>query len=194
MVCPKSPGSPQEGALEGGAARQASFRSYGHSKDHRPDLPQVVVGMAVTREGIPMRACSWPGNSADATLLRQVKEDLRDWTLSRVIWVADRGFASEENRRTLRRGDAHYILGEKLRSGSAEAVAALSRAGRYQEIAGTLRVKEVRLGEGERFVVCHNPESAARDVAVRTRLLARLSDMIEARMSSRPPGAPSCAA
>jgi len=163
---------------ESGAARLAGFRSYGHSKDHRGDLPQVVVGMAVTREGIPVRVWSWPGNTADSALIRQVKEDLRDWTLSRVVWVVDRGFASSENRRFLRRGDEHYILGEKLRSGSAEAKAALSRAGRYQEVAGNLRVKEVRIGEGERFVVCANPEGAERDAAVRARLLARLTEMI----------------
>ncbi len=165
---------------DGEAVRLAGFRSYGHSKDHRDDLPQVVVGMAVTREGIPVRVWSWPGNTADTALIRQVKEDLRDWTLSRIVWVADRGFASEENRRTLRRGDEHYILGEKLRSGSAEAKAALARAGRYQPVAGNLRVKEVRIGSGERFVVCHNPEAAERDAAVRARLLARLAEMIAA--------------
>jgi hypothetical protein len=162
----------------GEAARLAGFRSYGHSKDHRPDLPQVVVGMAVTREGIPVRVWSWPGNTSDSALIRQVKDDLRDWTLSRIVWVADRGFTSGENRRFLRRGDQHYILGEKLRSGSAEAKAALARAGRYQEVAAGLRVKEVRIGEGERFVVCHNPQAAERDAAVRARLLQRLTEMI----------------
>ena len=163
---------------EGEAARHVGFRSYGRSKDHRDDLPQVVVGMAVTREGIPVRVWSWPGNTADSALIRQVKEDLRGWTLSRLVWVADRGFASAENRRFLRRGDEHYILGEKLRSGSAEAKAALARAGRYQEVAGNLRVKEVRISEGERFVICHNPQGAERDAAVRERLLARLGEMI----------------
>jgi len=169
-------GDGDETDREGG--RHAGFRTYGRSKDHRDDLLQVVIGMAVTREGIPVRVWSWPGNTSDSALIRQVKEDLRDWTLSRVVWVADRGFASEENRRFLRRGDEHYILGEKLRSGSAEARAALTRAGRYQEVAGNLRVKEVRIAEGERFVVCHNPEGAARDAAVRERLLARLGEMI----------------
>jgi len=163
----------------GKAAGHAGFRSYGHFKDHRGDLPQVVVGMAVTREGISVRVWSWPGSTSDSALIRQVKEDLRDWTLSRIVWVADRGFASAENRRFLRRGDEHYILGEKLRSGSAEAKAALARAGRYQEVAAGLRVKEVRIGQGERFVVCHNPQGAERDAAVRERLLARLAAMIE---------------
>jgi len=109
-----------------------------------------------------------------------VKEDLAGWTLSRIVWVADRGFASQENRRFLRRGDEPYILGEKLRSGSPEAKAALARAGRYPEVAAGLRIKEVRIGEGERFVVCHNPQGAARDAAVRAHLVARLTEMIAA--------------
>ena len=92
--------------------------------------------MAVTRDGIPVRVWCWPGNTSDSALIRQVKDDMRDWTLARVVWVADRGFASAENRRYLRPGDHHYIIGEKLRSGSAEADAALSRQGRYQDVAG----------------------------------------------------------
>jgi transposase len=158
--------------------QQAGFRSYGHSKDHRDDLPQIVVGMAVTRTGIPVRVWCWPGNTPDQALIRQVKADLRDWTLARVIWVADRGFASAENRRYLRRGDHHYIIGERLRSGSAEATAALSRQGRYQQVADNLRVKEVRIGEADRFVICYNPEQADRDAAVRIRLLAQLQELI----------------
>jgi hypothetical protein len=166
-----------EGAGEGGTDR-AGFRSYGKSKDHRDDLPQIVVGMAVTRTGIPVRVWCWPGNTSDQALIRQVKDDLRDWTLARVIWVADRGFASAENRRFLRRGDDHYIIGEKLRSGSAEATAALSRQGRYQQVADNLRVKEVKISDHERFVVCYNPEQADRDAALRQRLLARLTETI----------------
>jgi Transposase DDE domain len=157
---------------------KAGFRSYGKSKDHRDDLPQIVVGMAVTRTGVPVRVWCWPGNTSDSALIRQVKDDLRDWTLARVIWVADRGFASAENRRWLRRGDHHYIIGERLRSGSAEATAALSRQGRYQQVADNLRVKEVKISEHERFVICYNPEQADRDAAVRERLLAQLQETI----------------
>jgi len=156
----------------------AGFRSFGKSKDHRDDLPQVVIGMAVTREGIPVRVWCWPGRSNDQALIRQVKDEMRDWTLSRIVWVADRGFASAANRRYLRKGDHHYIIGEKLRSGSAEATAALSRQGRYQEVAANLRVKEVRIAEDERFVICFNPEAAQRDTAVRARLLTQLEELI----------------
>ena len=163
-------GNPVADGAEGAAgAREAGFRTWGKSKDHRDDLPQVVIGMAVTRDGIPLRVWCWPGNTADSALIRQVKDDLRDWSLSRVIWVADRGFTSAENRRYLRRGANHYIIGERLRSGSAEAEAALSRQGRYQEVAENLRVKEVRIAEDERFVICHSPE----DAAIRARMITQ---------------------
>lgn len=161
------------------AATSAGFRTYGKSKDHRDDLPQIVVGLAVTRDGIPVRVWSWPGNTSDSALIRQVKTDLREWTLSRVVWVADRGFASAENRRFLRRGDDAYIMGEKLRSASKEARAALSRAGRYREVAGNLKVKEVKLAQDERFIICANPEAAERDASVRARLVAHLTDLIK---------------
>ena len=119
----------------------------------------------------------WPGNTSDSALIRQVKDDMRDWSLSRVVWVADRGFTSAENRRYLRKGGNHYIIGEKLRSGSAEAAAALSRQGRYKDVAGNLKVKEVRIAEDERFVICHNPEGAVRDAAVRARMIAQLKEL-----------------
>jgi len=162
----------------GAAADRVGFRTYGKSKDHRDDLPQIVIGMAVTRSGIPVRVWCWPGNTTDTALIRQVKSDMRDWTLSKIVWVADRGFSSAENRRYLRRGDHHYIVGEKLRSGSAEATAALSRPGRYAQVAERMRVKEVKIADHERFVICHNPEAADRDAAVRARLLAQLGELI----------------
>ena len=159
--------------------KPAGFRAYGKSKDHRDDLPQVVIGMAVTRDGIPVRIWCWPGNTADSKLIRQVKDDMRDWTLSRIVWVADRGFTSAENRRYLRQGDHHYIIGEKLRSGSAEAQAALSRQGRYQDVTANLKVKEVKISESERFVICYNPEAAERDAKIRERMLAQLGELIK---------------
>jgi hypothetical protein len=104
---------------------------------------------------------------------------MRDWSLGRVVWVADRGFSSAANRRYLQRGAGHYIIGEKLRSGSAQAKAALSRQGRYQQVAGNLQVKEVRLDDAaDRFVICHNPDAAVRDAAIRDELVTRLGEMI----------------
>src|SRR5215831_4905455 len=173
-------GNPVPDDAEGAAgATETGFRTWGKSKDYRDDLPQVVIGMAVTRNGIPLRVWCWPGNTADSALIRQVKDEVRHWSLSRVVWVADRGFTSAENRRYLRRGGNHYIIGERLRSGSAEAEAALSRQGRYQEVAGNLRVKEVRIAEDERFVICHSPEGAELDAAIRARMIAQLKELID---------------
>jgi hypothetical protein len=147
--------------------------------------------MAVTREGVPIRCWTFPGNTADTAIIRRIKDDLTDWRLHRLVWVADPavdpGFASAANRAYLTRGGGHYIHAEKLRHTNAEAAAALARAGRYRAVADNLRVKQVRVSPGggdgdgvraERFVVCHNPEAADRDAAVRERLLAHLAELI----------------
>jgi hypothetical protein len=163
-------------------------RRFGKSKDHRDDLPQVVIAMAVTRDGIPVRCWTFPGNTQDQKIIRTVKDDLGSWNLRRLVWVADRGFASAANRAYLTRGGGHYIHAEKLRHTNTEAAAALARPGRYHQVADNLRVKEVHVGPGggnadgsraERFVICHNPEAAARDEAVRERLIEHLQGLIE---------------
>lgn len=171
-----------EGTDEAGRAVEGAWRTYGASKDHRPDLPQVVIGMAVTREGIPVRVWTFPGDTSDQVLIRTVKDDLSQWNLNRVIMTLDRGFTSAQNRRYLQRGGGHYIVGEKLRGDSKEAAAAVSRAGRYHAVAGNLRVKEVRVDDGaarDRFVICHNPDAATRDAAVREEIIAGLNAKID---------------
>ena len=164
-----------------------AFRVFGHSKDHRPDLPQVVIGLAVTREGIPVRVWVWPGNTNDHTILPEVKDDLRGWRLGRVVTVVDRGFSSQENLRYLQRAGGHFIAGERMRDGSAAAQEALSRQGRYQTVRDNLRVKEVRLGSGAatRWVVCHNPVEAERDRSARADTIARLEAELERIDSAR---------
>ena len=160
------------------AASHKGFRSYGKSKDSRDDLPQVIVAMAVTRDGIPVRVWSWPGGTGDSELIRQARDDMRAWTVSRVVWVADRGFASAANRRHLMRGGGGYIIGERLRSGSAEAAQALSRQGRYATVRDNLQVKEVNLAGGDRWIVCFNPAQAERDAHIRTTMITRLQEAI----------------
>jgi hypothetical protein len=140
--------------------QEAGHRRLGHSKDHRPDRPQVVIGLAVTREGIPVRVWVWPGNTSDQTVIERVKGDLGGWRLGRCIWVVDSGFSSTENLRYLQRAGGHYIAGMKLRSGTAEARLALKRQGRYHVVADNVAVKQVIVGSGaarQRFVVARNP-------------------------------------
>jgi Transposase DDE domain len=123
----------------------SGVRRYGHSKDRRGDLPQIVIGLAVTREGIPVRVWCWPGNTNDVAILPEVKDALRGWRLGRVVTVVDRGFSSAANLAYLRRAGGQYIAGERMRDGSPHAAAALARQGRYQQVRDNLRVKEVKL-------------------------------------------------
>jgi transposase len=105
---------------------------------------------------------------------------MRDWSLARIVWVADRGFTSADNRRYLQRGSGHYIIGEKLRSNSPEVQAALSRQGRYATVTDNVQVKEVKIDDsGDRFVICYNPEAADRDRHTRDELVARLTELID---------------
>ena len=167
--------------------QESASRTWGNSKDHRPDLPQVIIAMAVTRDGIPVRCWTFPGNTGDQPIIRRIKDDLGAWNLRRLVWVADRGFASAANRAYLTRGGGHYIHAEKLRHTNHEAAEALARPGRYRSVAGNLRVKEVTVAPGDdrdgmravRFVVCHNPEAGQRDQAVRERLVEHLRGLID---------------
>ena len=151
------------------------FRRFGHSKDHRGDLPQIVIGLAVTKEGIPVRCWCWPGNSNDQAVLAEVRDDLRDWKLGRVITVVDRGLSCADNLAYLRRAGGHYIAGMRMRDGNPLVEQVLSRQGRYQHVRDNLRVKEVRLeGQDVRYVICHNPDQAQRDRQQRDDALARI--------------------
>lgn len=154
------------------------LRQRGHSKDNHPELPQVVVGFAMTRQGIPVRCWTWPGNTGDQTVVEEVKRDLNGWRLGRVVTVADAGFNSEKNRRILQQAGGHYIIGERLRQGpKGEPVEALSRGGRYTTYDDGLEMKEVKIGKRgdanyRRYVVVKNPDVATRDKAKRDDIVA----------------------
>lgn len=161
---------------------EEGIRRRGHSKDHRGDLPQIVIGLAVTKEGIPVRCWTWPGNTSDATTVGQVQSDLAGWKLSRVLWVTDRGMSGEAQRRLFQRGLGQVVVGEKLRSDSALPQAALRRPGRFQKISETLEVKDIVLeveGVRRRFVLTRNPRRAERDRRYREQLVAELEIEIE---------------
>src|SRR5438874_1296147 len=174
---------------------EQAFRRFGHSKDHRSDLPQIVIGLAVTKEGIPVRCWCWPGNASDQAVLAEVKDDMRDWKLGRVITVVDRGFTSTDNLAYLRRAGGHYIAGMRMRDGNPLVEQVLSRQGRYQQVKDNLRVKEVHVDASDtRFVICHNPEQAQRDQQQRDDAIARIQAELtriaeqRARDAKRPHG------
>jgi transposase len=152
-----------------------ALRKRGHHKEGRDGNPQVVVGLALTRDGLPVRSWVFPGNTADVTTITHLKDDLRGWRLNRCVFVGDSGMFSEANRQRLSRALGRYILAVPMRKVTEVHLDVLTRAGRYRDVAHNLRVKEVYVGEGERrrhYLVCHNPDEAAREHAHRERLLA----------------------
>lgn len=151
--------------------------AFGKSKHKRDDCPQVTIGLAVTREGIPIRCWVLPGNQNDAKCVQQIQKDMNDWKLGNVIWAMDRGMTSEENRKILQKARGQYILGEKLR-GPHLNEKALNRGGRFKVIKKNLHIKEVYVGEDSgrrRFVVAYNPEQAEHDKHVHERNLERIN-------------------
>jgi Transposase DDE domain len=165
------------GSRAAGAKRYKAPRKRGYSKNGRGDAPQIVVGLAVTRDGLPVRHWVFPGNTVDVTTVAKVKEDLRGWKLSRCVFVGDAGMVSAANLRTLSLGGGKYIVCMPMTQGSEVGQEVLTRPGRYSDVAGNLRVKEVIVGDGERrrrYVVCHNPEEVRRQRKHRARLLREL--------------------
>lgn len=156
---------------------EEGLRFRGYSKNGRTDAPQIIVGLALTRDGYPVKSWVWPGNTTDVTTIEKVKEDLRGWRLNRCIFVTDAGMVSEENLRTLARGGARYIVAMPCKRGTEVVKEVLARPGRYQQVKDNLQVKEVVLGTGERkrrYVVCYNPLEAQRQREHRGEVLAEL--------------------
>jgi len=153
------------------------LRKRGHSKNGRGDAPQIVVGLAVTRDGLPVRSWVFSGETNDVTTVEQVKKDLRGWRLGRCIFVGDAGMNSKENRHTLALGNGKYILGSRMRAGDEVTHEVLARPGRYKAVKDNLRVKEVIVGDGarrRRYIVCHNPLEVTRQRAHRSKVVAEL--------------------
>jgi len=165
------------GSARAGRKRYKAPRKRGHSKNKRGDAPQIVVGLAVTRDGLPVRHWVFPGNTVDVTTVDQVKRDLRGWKLGRCVFVGDAGMVSAENLRTLSLGDGKFIVSVPVHQGGEVMRKVLTRPGRFSQVADNLRVKEVVVGDGERrhrYVVCHNPEEENRQRRHRAKLLREL--------------------
>jgi transposase len=162
---------------------------YGHSKDHRPDRKQMVVGMVLDNEGRPVCSEMWPGNTTDVKTLIPVVDRLRTrFNIGTVCIVADRGMISEKTMETLEgTGGTDYILGVRMRNVKEVKEEVLARGGRYQEVypksadpkaPSPLKVKEVRV-KGRRYIVCHNEDQAKKDAADREAILKALEDQIK---------------
>lgn len=164
---------------EGGA----TVGQRGHSKDHRPDLKQMVVGMVLDQDGNPVCSELWPGNTADVKSLVPLVERLKTrFGIGSVCIVADRGMISAATLAEVEKREWQYILGVRMRS-STEAKAVVARGGRYAEVhpksgdrddPSPLKVKEVWVEDQRRYVVCLNEDQATKDRFDREALVTSL--------------------
>jgi hypothetical protein len=154
----------------------------GHTKDHRPDLKQMVVGAVIDNQGRPICCEMWPGNAADVTSLVPVVDRLRSrFSIGRVCIVADRGMISANTIEELDKRNWPYILGARMRRVKEVKEEVLSRAGRYQKVnasRSSLKVKEVRVNE-RRYVVCVNEDQAKKDALDRAAIIAALEERLK---------------
>ena len=156
----------------------APLRQRGHSKEGRDANPQVVIAMAVTRDGMPVRSWVLPGNTADVATVARVKQDLHAWRLGRCLFVGEAAMYSADNLAELSRGLGRYVLAVPMRRVKGVEIEVLTRPGRYRKLADNLAVKEVWVGDGERrkrYVLCFNPAEAERQREHRAQVLAELT-------------------
>jgi Transposase DDE domain len=161
---------------------ESDLARHGYSRDRRPDLPQIVLCVAVDGQGWPVAWDVLPGNTADSEALIATIARFRErFRIRRTVVVADRGMIGRTTLASLRdhaTAPFDYILGCPLRRERAVAKEVLARPGRYQRVADNLEVKEVRLND-RRYVVCRNPIEAKHDAADREALLAKLRRTLE---------------
>ena len=160
----------------------------GHSKDHRPDLNQIVVGTLIDDQGRPVCCEIWPGNTADVKTLIPVADRIRHrFQVSSFCLVADRGMISQETMRELEERKLPYILGARMRRVKEIKEEVLTRAGRYQEVVpegvsskdpAPLQVKEVWV-KGQRYIVCLNPKQARKEAYDRQVILEALKEKLK---------------
>lgn len=161
---------------------------HGYSKDHRPDLKQMVVGVVLDATGRPICCELWPGNTTDVSTLIPIVDRLRSrFAIGSVCVVADRGMISAATIQKLKERSIHFILGARLRNVREIRQKVLSHTGRYHEVNGPrkqskdpspLKVKDVSIGE-RRYVVCHNEEQAKKDKADREAIVQALREQLK---------------
>jgi transposase len=162
--------------------QEGGLRRLGKSKKKRGDLPQVVLGLAINRDGLPVRHWVFPGNTVDVTTVEGVVGDLLGLRPRRFLFIGDRGLVSQGNLDFLESRRLHYLLGSKLRDAGVVQQAVLSLRGRYRSVTDTLGVKETTVTEGGRkvrYLLCRDTARAVEDRAVRREIVARLEQELD---------------
>jgi hypothetical protein len=154
------------------------WAKLGMSRDHRPDHLQLILGVVMRRDGIPISCEIWPGNTADVKTLIPILNALKQrFRIRKVVLVCDRGMVSAANLKAITQAGYEYIVGMRLRRNLEVREQVLRRAGRYRELKHNLQVKEVWVDE-RRYVVCCNPERAEKDRKDRQAILDKLEQKL----------------
>jgi transposase len=153
------------------------LRQKGYSRDLRPDRRQIVIGLAVDQQGLPITSDVYSGETSDTVTVVPMLTRLRALGLTRVVWVADRGMASEINLASVRQAGLHYVVGVRLRAAEDLRDCITADNSEYRKASEGLMVKDVRVG-GRRLVVCFSPESAQRDLKLRTGAIDRMQPVV----------------
>ena len=158
---------------------ETEWRKRGYSRDHRPDLPQLVLSVAVDKKGWPVSWEVFPGNTADPAAFEAMIAKMRTrFRIGRVVVVADRGMMGKKSLELLEDKPPYdYILGCRMRIQKEIGTEVLGRGGRYQDVAENLKVKEVRVDD-RRYVICLNEEEARKDEAARSAILDHLREKL----------------
>jgi len=151
---------------------------YGYSKDKRSDRIQVMIGVVMTKSGIPIAHEGFPGNTSDiATFKEIISRTKKDFNLNRVIFVGDRGMVSKDLLDELDQQRIEYIVGMRMRKiNDVEQV--LKTGGRYRIVKDNLKVKEVWY-DADRYIVCQNPVQAEHDRQAREEMIAKLEEQLK---------------
>ena len=175
--------------FEGGGGNTLGQKGY--SKDHRPDLNQMVVGVVLDDNGNPICCEMWPGNTADVTTMIPVTDRIRKrFGVGQFCLLADRGIISTDNRNRLDQHNIPYILGARMRRVNKIKFDVLYHSGEYQEIypesplshaPSPLKVKEVIVND-HRYIVCLNEKQARKDAADRQTIV----DSLRAKLKTNP--------
>jgi Transposase DDE domain len=159
----------------------------GHSKDSRPDLMQMVLGVVIDGDGRPVCSEMWPGNTADVRVLLPVIDRLRTrFAIGRVCVVADRGMISAATIAALQERGLEYVLGARERTDRLVRQVVLEDDRPFTPLCvprvnggeTLLAVKEVKV-EGRRYIVCRNEAEADKDAADRAAVLKGLERQLK---------------
>jgi transposase len=133
---------------------------YGYSKEKRMDLRQIIIGVLMSKEGLPLAHEVWEGNQSDIQSLKEILKALKDkYDIRKVILVCDRGMVSEKNLKEMEEEGYEYIVGVKMRQLDEEKKRNLLGITGFEEIREDLWVKEKKV-EKKRYLVCFNPREA----------------------------------